>query len=66
METCKTIRKLVRDDIREYNSIRVKKAVETGKGLRKATNREQCKVMISSLKEEDGSITTNRKRILET
>ena len=31
-EICKTIRKLVRDDIREYNTIRVKKAVETGKG----------------------------------
>ena len=63
-EICKTIRKLVRDDIREYNTMRVKKAVETGKGLKKAVNREQCKV-IPSLKEEDGSITTNRERILE-
>ena len=27
--------------------------------------REECKVMISSLKEEDGSIITNRERILE-
>ena len=64
-EICKTIRKLVRDDIREYNTIRVKKAVETGQGLRKATNREQCRVMIPSLKEEDASITINRERIVE-
>ena len=55
----------MRDDIREYNTIRVKKAVETGNGLKKAINRGQCRVMIPSLKEEDGSITTNRERILE-
>ena len=39
--------------------------METGKGLKKVTTKEECKVMIPSLKEEDGSITTNRKRILE-
>ena len=55
----------MRDDIREYNTMRVKEAVETGKGLKKATTKEECKVMIPSLKEEDGSITTNRERILE-
>ena len=65
-EICKTVGKLLRDDIREYNTMRVKEAVETGKGLRKATTKEECKVMIPSLKEEDGSIITNRERILET
>ena len=55
----------MRDDIREYNTMRVKEAVETGKGLKKATTKEECKVMIPSLKEEDGSIITNRERILE-
>ena len=55
----------MRDDIREYNTIRVNEAVEIGKGLKKATNKEECRVMIPSLKEEDGSITTNRERILE-
>ena len=65
VEICKTVRKLLRDDIREYNTMRVKEAVETGKGLKKVTNKEECKVMIPSLKEEDGSITTNRERILE-
>ena len=29
-EICKTIRQLLRDDIREYNTMRVKEAVETG------------------------------------
>ena len=64
-EICKTVRKLLRDDIREYNNMRVKEAVETGKAIKKANNKEKCKVMIPSLKEEDGSITTNRERILE-
>ena len=64
-EICKTVRKLLRDDIREYNTMTVKESVETGKGLKKATNKEECKVMIPSLKEEDGSIITNRERILE-
>ena len=27
----------MRNDIREYNTMRVKKAVETGRGLKKAT-----------------------------
>ena len=65
MERCKTVRKLLRDDIREYNTMRVKEAVETGKAIKKATNKEECKVMIPSLKDEDGSIITNRERILE-
>ena len=64
-EICKTARKLLRDDIREYNTTRVKKAVETGKGLQMATTKEECKVMIPSLKEEDGSIIINVERILE-
>ena len=59
-EICKTVRKLLRDDIQEYNTMRVKEAVETGKGRKKAINKEECKVMIPSLKEEDGSIITKR------
>ena len=58
-EICETIRKLVRDVIREYNTVRVKEALETGKGLKKASNKEESKVMIPSLKEDDGKITTN-------
>ena len=45
--------------------MRVKEAVETGKGLTKAINKGECKIMIPSQKEEDGSVTTNRERILE-
>ena len=63
-EICKTVRKLLRDD-REYNTMRVREAVETGKGFKKATNKEECKLLIPSLKEEDGSITTSGERILE-
>ena len=61
-EICKTVRKLLRDNIREYSTMRVKEAVETGRGLKKATTKEECKVMIPSLKEENGSIITNRER----
>ena len=64
-EICMIARKLLTDEIREYNTIRAKKAVETGKSLKKTTNKGECLIMIPSLKEEDGSITTKRERILE-
>ena len=64
-DICKTVRKLLRDGIREYNTMRVKEAVKTGNVLKKATTKEECKVMIPSLKEEDGSIITDSERILE-
>ena len=48
-EISKTVRKLLRDDIRECNTLKVKEAVETGNGLKKATNKEECKVMMPSL-----------------
>jgi len=65
-ELCKTIRKRMRDDIREHNTVRVREAIESGRGLQKAGNsREGCKILIPSLKEEDGTITTSRERILE-
>ena len=59
-EICKTVRKLLRNDIREYNTRRVKEAVETGRGLEKACNKEECKIIIPSLKEKGRSIATNR------
>eukprot|EP00795_Rhopilema_esculentum_P008434 gene8434-biopygen9492 len=56
----------IREDIREHNTMRVKEAIENGKGLKKATNnKEGYEVMIPSLKEEDGSFISNRERILE-
>ena len=39
-EICKPVKKLLRDDIREYNTMRVKEAVETEKDLKNATNKE--------------------------
>ena len=65
-ELCKTIRKSMREDIREHNTMRIREAIESGRGLQKATySREGCKVLIPSLKEQDGTVTTNRERILE-
>ena len=55
----------MRDDIREYNTMRAKEAMEIGEGLKKATTKQECKVMIPSVKEEDGSIITNRERIFK-
>ena len=46
--------------------MRIREAIESGRGLQKATNRrEGCKVLIPSLTEQDGIVTTNRVRILE-
>ena len=59
-EICKTVRRVLRNDSREYNTMRVEEEVEAGRGLKKATNKEECKVMIPSLKEEDVIINTNR------
>jgi len=65
-ELCKTIRKTMREDIREHNTMRIKEAIESGKGLQRAANsKEGCRVLIPSLKEQDGTTTTNRERILE-
>ena len=64
-EICKTVRKLLRDDTREYNTMRVKEAVETGKGLKKATTKEEYKVMILSLKEERKHYYLYRKKFRE-
>ena len=51
----------MREDIREHNTMRVKEAIEGGKGLKKATKRKEgYKVLIPALKEQDGTITTNR------
>ena len=55
----------MREDLRDYNTLKVKRAVESGKGIKKANNEQGRKVLIPSLKEQDGSITTDRERILE-
>ena len=42
-EICKTVRKLLRDDNREFNTMRVKEAVETGKASRKPPSQKNVK-----------------------
>jgi hypothetical protein len=65
-ELCKTIRKMLREDLRDHNTMRVKKAIENGKGMKKSTNiKHGYKILIPALQEENGSICTNRERITE-
>ena len=64
-EMCKTIRKKKREDLRENNTMKVKISLETGKGLRRVSEKFGRQVMIPSLKEQDGKILTERERILE-
>eukprot|EP00794_Sanderia_malayensis_P004319 gene4318-4893_t len=63
---CQTIRKRLREDLREHNTMRVKEAIESGKGLKRAKEKEGCKVLIPALQEQDGIVITNRERILES
>lgn len=65
-ELCKTIRKSVREDIRDYNTKAVEEAVEQNKGIKKVMNRQEGnKKLIPAMKEADGTITTDRDRIVE-
>eukprot|EP00795_Rhopilema_esculentum_P012550 gene12550-biopygen2593 len=50
---------------REHNTMQVKEAIESGKGLKRAKEKEGCRVLIPALKEQDGTAITNRERILE-
>ncbi|XP_037792077.1 uncharacterized protein LOC119587410 [Penaeus monodon] len=40
IDLCKTIRKRIREDLGEHNTLRVKRAITSGKGSKKATNSE--------------------------
>eukprot|EP00794_Sanderia_malayensis_P002426 gene2426-2793_t len=62
---CQTIRKRLRKDLREHNTMRVKEAIESGKGMTRAKEKEGCKVLIPALQERDGTVITNRERIPE-
>lgn len=60
-ELCKTIRKMMREDIRQHNTLRVKEASETGRSLKRIINsKEGCKLQMLALKEQDGTIMTER------
>ena len=45
--------------------MKVKISLETGKGLRRVSEKFGRQVMMPSLKEQDGKILTERERILE-
>ena len=46
--------------------MKVKEAIESGKGLEKAKEKEGYKVLIPALREQNGTFTTNRERIFKT
>ena len=65
-ELCKTIRKKMRQDLREFRTKEIEHALETGKGLKKCSSSNVgSKSLIQSLKEVDGSIIIDRERIVE-
>ena len=55
-ELCKTISKTLREDIRDYNTKSVEKAVENNKGIKKVIDRQEGS---KKLKEEDGTVATD-------
>ena len=64
-ELCKTIRKRMRQDLRDANTKKVKDAIETGRGLKKCTSGVGRKTLTQALKERDGRGIIDRERILK-
>jgi hypothetical protein len=64
-ELCKTIRKNIRQDLRDARTNEVKTALETGRGLKKCATSGEKKALIQALREEDGSETSDREKIVQ-
>lgn len=66
VKLCKTIRKKVREDIRDYNTKSIVQAVENNRGIMKVLERKEgSKKLIPAMKEADRTVTTDRDRIAE-
>ncbi|ELT97455.1 hypothetical protein CAPTEDRAFT_193412 [Capitella teleta] len=63
-EISKTIRKKMRQDLREAKTREIQEALEKGKGLKKCATSGEKKALIQTLREKDGSETTDRERIM--
>ena len=65
-ELNKLVSKKQREDIRKYNLTTIQQTIEQGKGF-KSAKKKLCigKTQMTALKEEDGSVTRNRDRIVE-
>jgi hypothetical protein len=63
-QLCKAIRTNMRKDLRDYNK-KIKETIENNRGVNKLFRTMAPRKQIISLKEEDGTITRNRQRIVE-
>jgi hypothetical protein len=65
-ELCKTVRKKMREEIRNYNVQIVQKALTDNRGLKAASLKvKQGKSLMVAIRNKDGSITTDREKIVE-
>jgi endonuclease/exonuclease/phosphatase family metal-dependent hydrolase len=65
-ELCKTVRKKMREEIRNYNVQVVQKALTDNRGLKAASLKvKQGKSLMVAIRNKDGSITTDRDKIVE-
>src|SRR5271154_2151023 len=65
-ELCKTVRKQMREEIRKYNVQLVQKALTENRGLKSATLKtKEGKSLMVAIRNKDGSITTDRDKIVE-
>ena len=65
-ELCKTVRKQMREEIRKYNVQLVQKALTENRGLKSAKLKtNEGKSLMVAIRNKDGSITTDRDKIVE-
>ena len=65
-ELCKTVRKQMREEIRKYNVQLVQNALKENRGLKTAKLKtKQGKSLMVAIRNKDGSITTDRDKIVE-
>ena len=66
VELCKTIRKRMRDEVRQYNTRVIEKVIAQGKGLKAANAKIRAgRPLMSSIMAADGSLITERRKITE-
>src|SRR3977135_56881 len=65
-ELCKIVRKQMREEIRKYNVQLVQKALTQNRGLKSAKRKtKEGKSLMVAIRNKDGSITTDRDKIVE-
>ncbi len=65
-ETCKTVRKKLREDIRKYNTAKIQETIENNRSLKKTKQKLTCgKQKITSLLDKTGEELTDQDMILK-